>query len=236
MRVINVNLADLSAKSLYLGYVGERNHVKVVIYCASFFNKYPNAVATMVAKPPVGDIYPVILQKVEKNLVWFVTENDIANSGGGDFQITFTQDNEVIKTAIGHYSIDSSMTANGDPPTPLEDWLEEAQEVLSEIQEYEQIIDAGGIIVDTISSTAPVIVGEKNHRYLCGEVEEISITPPQEGIMDVVFTSGATPAVLNVPETVMLPEWFDDTALEANTTYEINIMDGVYGVVAMWND
>jgi hypothetical protein len=31
-----------------------------------------------------------------------------------------------------------------------------------------------------------------------------------------------------------MPDWFDPTALEANTIYEINIIDGVYGVVASW--
>jgi len=234
LRIVNVTLSEIQSKTLDIGYAGEKNHVRVIIYCTSFFNLYPNASASMVAKPPVGDMYPVVLEKVGKTLVWNVSEADIANPGGGDFQITFTQNDEVIKTAIGHYNISASMVASGDPPTPLEDWIEQAQAVLDDIEEYEEIIDAGGIIVETISDTSPEIIGERNHRYVCGEVEEISIVPPSEGIMDVVFTSGTIPADLTIPSTVLMPEWFDSTALDADTIYEINIMDGIYGVVAMW--
>jgi hypothetical protein len=53
-----------------------------------------------------------------------------------------------------------------------------------------------------------------------------------------VFESGSTPTVLTVtPPTGLTMKWangFDPTVLEANTTYEINIMDGIYGVVAAW--
>ena len=86
----------------------------------------------------------------------------------------------------------------------------------------------------TVSGTDPAIVGESNHRYLCGEVSTISITPPASGVADVVFTSGSSAAVLTLPESVRLPEWFDAAALESDTIYEISIADGVYGAVMTW--
>lgn len=85
-----------------------------------------------------------------------------------------------------------------------------------------------------VSGTATTINGIANTRYLCGEVTSISITPPAYGICDVRFTSGSTVTVLTLPSTVKMPAWFDTTALEANTIYEINIVDGVYGTVATW--
>lgn len=69
---------------------------------------------------------------------------------------------------------------------------------------------------------------------MCGEVTSLSFTPCNSGICDVVFTSGSTVALLTVPNTVKFPEWFDPTSLETNTVYEINIVDGVYGVVMTW--
>ena len=87
--------------------------------------------------------------------------------------------------------------------------------------------------VVTVSGTDPVIIGVADTRYICGEVYTISITPPQSGIIDVVFESGSTPAVLTLPNTVKMPAWFDGT-LSANTVYEINIMDGIYGAVMTW--
>ena len=87
---------------------------------------------------------------------------------------------------------------------------------------------------ETVSGSTPTITGVTNKRYVCGEVSTISITPPNSGIIDVIFESGSTPTVLTIPNTVKFPSWFDATALEANTTYEINIMDGVYAAVMTW--
>lgn len=86
----------------------------------------------------------------------------------------------------------------------------------------------------TVTGTTPTITGASGYRYVCGEVATISITPPATGIIDVVFASGSTAAVLTVPSTVRWPAWFDPDALEANATYEISIMDGVYGAVMLW--
>lgn len=90
------------------------------------------------------------------------------------------------------------------------------------------------VAVETVSGTTPTITGVNNTRYICGEVSTISITPPSSGIFDVIFTSGSTPAILTIPSTVKLPEWFDADSLEANKTYEINILDGIYGAVSSW--
>ena len=87
---------------------------------------------------------------------------------------------------------------------------------------------------EVISGTAVTITGESNHRYLCGEVATISITPPATGIIDVIFTSGDSATVLTLPSTVKMPDWFDASSLETDTIYEINIADGVYGAVMTW--
>lgn len=85
-----------------------------------------------------------------------------------------------------------------------------------------------------VSGTAPVITANQNTRYVCGEVVSLDFTPSATGICDVRFTSGSTVTVLTIPNTVIFPEWFDATALDANTTYEISISDGVYGAVMIW--
>ena len=93
---------------------------------------------------------------------------------------------------------------------------------------------SGDMVIESVSGSTPTITGVANHRYVCGEVSTISITPPSSGICDVIFESGSTAAVLTVPNTVIFPVWFDATALEANVIYEINIMDGIYGAVMSW--
>lgn len=90
-----------------------------------------------------------------------------------------------------------------------------------------------GMFVVEVSGATPSITGVDNHRYVCGTVSTISITPPSSGIIDVIFTAGSG-CVLTLPVTVNMPAWFDDENLEQGTTYEINILDGVYGSVTSW--
>lgn len=89
----------------------------------------------------------------------------------------------------------------------------------------------GEIEVVTVTGSNPTITAESNKRYVCGEVSTLTITPVSSGITDVRFTSGTTATVLNLPQTVKMP---DDFTVEANKVYEINILDGVYGVAMAW--
>ena len=95
-------------------------------------------------------------------------------------------------------------------------------------------IDDLSIKTVEVTGQTPAITAEENTRYICGEVTSLTFTPCEKGICDVRFTAASISTVLTLPETVKLPEWFDPTLLEAGTTYEINILDGIYGVVMAW--
>ena len=89
----------------------------------------------------------------------------------------------------------------------------------------------------SVSGTTPTITALPGLRYICGEVTTLDITLPASGCIDVVFQSGSTATVLTVtPPTGVTVRWansFDPTALEADTTYEINVCDGL-GVAGAW--
>lgn len=90
----------------------------------------------------------------------------------------------------------------------------------------------------SVSGTTPTINALPGVRYVCGEVTTLDIVTPATGIVDVVFTSGATPTVLTVtPPSGMTMRWangFDPSALDADTVYEVNVMDGCLGVAGTW--
>ena len=98
----------------------------------------------------------------------------------------------------------------------------------------EQIANVSMYGTEIVSGTSPTITAESNTMYVCGEVTSLSFTPCASGICDVRFTSGSTVTVLTIPNTVKFPNSFDPTSLETNKIYEINILDGVYGVVTSW--
>lgn len=92
----------------------------------------------------------------------------------------------------------------------------------------------------SVDTATPSIIGQSGLRYICGECATLSIIAPSSGCIDVVFTSGSTPTVLTVSSAkagateIKWANGFDPSGLNANTTYEINILDGEYGVVGMW--
>ena len=89
-------------------------------------------------------------------------------------------------------------------------------------------------LIETVSGTTPSITGMPNVRYICSsDLSELSITPPASGTMVVRFTAGSN-CIVTLPNTVKLPVWFDISSLDAGTTYEIIITDGVYGAVMSW--
>ena len=83
-----------------------------------------------------------------------------------------------------------------------------------------------------VEGTTPTITALSGVRYICGEVATLDITPCASGICDIVFTSGSTATVLTLPSTVKFPD--GEFIPEADTTYEINILNGIYGVVVAW--
>lgn len=91
----------------------------------------------------------------------------------------------------------------------------------------------------SVSGSTPSITAKSGVRYACGEVSTLTVVLPSSGCVDVVFESGSTATVLTITpptgKTVKWPAWFDPTALAANSVYEINIMDGVYGAVGVWS-
>lgn len=94
-------------------------------------------------------------------------------------------------------------------------------------------IEANIPLIEEVSGSTPTIVGMPNVRYICGEVSLLTITPPAAGSIVVRFSTGSS-TTLTVPDTIKWPAWFDATSLDADTTYEIIITDGVYGGVMSW--
>ena len=96
-------------------------------------------------------------------------------------------------------------------------------------------LESGVLVVEeTVSGSTPSITGVANHRYICGECSTLAITAPASGIIDVLFESGSTATVLTVDSGIKWANGFDPTSLETNTTYELNILNGEYGVMAAW--
>lgn len=85
----------------------------------------------------------------------------------------------------------------------------------------------GGMNIVNLSGTQITQVGADNTFYVCGELTELTFTAPAVGITMIRFTSGSTPTVLTVSGVTAWMFDFDPTTLEANTTYDISVLNGI---------
>lgn len=187
-------------------------------------------VSNGVAKIPIANgsnVYGVVRQKCDKGIIidssGQVSINSailvhIKNSAHGYRPITPTHQHESVFYGLakvaGHDEKNSTL--------PAGQYTEEAKSAISDM--------LNGAV--QVSGTTPTIAALSGVRYVCGEVATLEITPCASGICDIVFTSGSTATVLTLPNTVKFPD--GAFTPEANTTYELNIMDGVYGAVMAW--
>lgn len=86
-------------------------------------------------------------------------------------------------------------------------------------------------VVTDLESTSKTITPAANTIYNCGELTSLTISnPTATGSYSIVFTSGSTATTTTIPSTILGLENF---AAEANTLYEINVLDN-RAVVGSW--
>lgn len=154
MRSVTVRLDDLRTMILNLGFVGENEHRTFNFDCKKMFGEYPSASVSLAVQPPAGDCYPATVERNGDLVSWTVTDSDMIEEGCGEIQLTFMVGEVVAKTCIGRTKVERSLGATGDIPTPIENWIEQAEEVISEAEaataaaegaaEHQPIIDDNG--------------------------------------------------------------------------------------------
>ena len=101
------------------------------------------------------------------------------------------------------------------------------------IKEYVDTVAVYGYDIVELTGTEITLAAQPNTMYICGELASLEITSlPSTGVVDILFTSGTTPTVLDYSQTALkMPGWF---SVGASMTVELNILNGVYGSVQTW--
>lgn len=97
------------------------------------------------------------------------------------------------------------------------------------------IQDADEIPINEVSGSTVTEELAPNEFYVFGEVSTLTLTfaAGEAGVVNEYhfrFTSGTTPATLDLPVDVELPDSF---SVDADTVYELSVIDN-YGVFASW--
>lgn len=131
--------------------------------------------------------------------------------------------------ASGSITVDTQLNINSTNPVQNKAITVLAARLLEELDEK-----ADEATTVTVEGTDPTITPAANTIYNCGTLTSLTITtlttPQTSGAYSIVFTSGATPTVTTIPATIL---GLEDFAAEANTIYEINVLDN-RAVVGSW--
>lgn len=133
MRTVTYRLADLKNLTINLGFVGENEHTVFRFDCMKAFEEYPDAVPSLAVTPPNGDPYPAVTIRDGDYVEWTINDSDVAQKGNGEAQLTFIQDNVVMKDYIFRTKIERSILPTGEAPDPIQTWIDEANEALGTI-------------------------------------------------------------------------------------------------------
>ena len=109
MRTVSIRLEDLAKGELFVGYVGENFHTRVIIDAAKMYAQYPSAAAALTVRPPRAEAYPAVVTREGDCVLWDVTDSDLTQQGNGEIQLAFTVDDVIAKTYIGRIRIGRSI-------------------------------------------------------------------------------------------------------------------------------
>ena len=175
---MNIKVNEITTTMLFIGFEGEQNHAIVQFDCASVFAEYPEATVYMTIEPPTGSIYPKEVTRNGNIVEWVVSAGDCAYPGKGMYQITFTSGNVIVKSFVGNYVVRDSLIANGNPPDPVDEWIEQAEDLLNE---FENISASAETLEPGTQATAEMteVDGHKNIAFGIpqGEKGNIGLTP-----------------------------------------------------------
>ena len=139
MRYISCKLDDLKKIVLPIGYEGENDHTRVQVDAGEVFKEYPAAVPSLKVHGPGGTIYPAEVTRDGKNVIWDIKASDCAADGSGEAQFTFTLNNVIVKSCIAKIKVYRSIVGGSTPPDPVQDWVDNAEEVLDDLAAMDNI-------------------------------------------------------------------------------------------------
>ena len=192
MRSVSVRLADLNKMTIPIGFVGENLHTQVRIDCVKLFEDYPNAVPELTVNPPMGDTYPAVVTRDGDYVIWEVEDSDLTVNGNGEIQLSFFADEVIAKSYISRIRIDKSLIPTGDVPTPIENWIDEANEKLAEVEKWNDVTAEATTLEPRESATAEITEENGHNKFVFGIPEGEKGEPGDPGFSPTIVVTDIT--------------------------------------------
>ena len=235
MRSVSVRLADLDRVKINLGIAGENEHTHVLFDCKKAFDQYPNATPFLIVTPPRGDIYPAVVTRDGDIVEWVVTDSDLIYHGNGKVQLQFKQGDIIMKSYEAMTSIAKSSEPTGTVPTPIQNWITQANAILASIPDDINAALAAAKASGEFDGADGVGIAAITLKSTVGLVDTYTITLTDGRDYDFTVTNG-TPGQNGVgiqsiakTSTVGLVDTYTVT-LTNGQTYPFTVTNGQNGV------
>ena len=172
MRTVSYRLVDLQNATIRIGFVGENQHTQVIFDSKKVFDEYPNAVPSLAVCPPVGETYPAVTIRDGDLVTWDVEDSDLVHEGNGELQLSFIENGVVCKTFIARTVIARSLLPTGEVPTPIENWIDEANEAVGTIRGAVQAAQDAQTAAETAQGKAETAQGKAEDAQAAAELAE----------------------------------------------------------------
>ena len=156
MKIVKTAYERFGAIPICLGRAGEKGVVRIEIDISSQLEEYPDAYFGIAAEAPDGTEYPVVCETEGKILQWIVNDSDTAKSGKGRAQVVmYGADGEIGRSKPVDTSVLPSIIANGNPPDPVQNWLDHVQNASGgKFAPVIEVTAAGDEIFDAVGGRA----------------------------------------------------------------------------------
>ncbi|MBO4793609.1 MAG: collagen-like protein [Deltaproteobacteria bacterium] len=170
MEIIRINAAR-SAPLITLGIQGENEVIGIAFDVSEYLARWPGASVGLVVTPPQGDAYPKTVTVSNGVATWVVTSGDTAYPGLGKCQLVLTQNGTIVKKSPKYETrIIEALTATGEAPSPVTDWITDAQTELGNVQAAIVDAEAAAGAIDDLTVAASGLAAGANPTATVSEV------------------------------------------------------------------
>ena len=123
-----------------LGHLNEKGVCEIEFDVTDWLADYPLGVLSITyIRPGETDVYPADGLSVDEGvLTWTVSNAVTAIAGSGSIVITLTEGETIVKRSDKTQTyIADGHAAAGSPPTPIADWIDDANETLDALKAVE---------------------------------------------------------------------------------------------------
>lgn len=141
-----------------LGEKGENGVGAVLFDYSEWISDFgEGAISLLVKRKGDASAYPVVLTTADGIATWTISDTDTAVQGYGKMEYIFTIDSKVEKSTVFSFYVAHDIGPNGDPPEPIQEWMDELVELGGETlinAQRAEAAESGAEAAQTAAETA----------------------------------------------------------------------------------